>query len=251
MLPDNVCEMLDKIRDRSKSSVVGSSGRRSILEKHDQVIGVSSHDMVYNATVVDVSTPEQSPFAGTPSGKKSRGQAKQSHHSRHIDFGNEVINLTRNRVHPPTHMSCKSNAMTIQDIRNNAKALGRSKFNTDRLIPGACSLNPSFANGASQGKENMVKENITQFNNSLEKIEELKKGGKIVESQSKENNIKRTITQFNDSLEKVDKLTKEGKIVESLGLLLEILNMETIPREKKLLVHRKISSRAILSLGWT
>ena len=83
LLPDNVCEMLDKIRDSSRSNVVGSSGRRSILEKHDQVVGVTSHDMVYNATVVDVSTefPEQSPFAGTPSRRKSFYETK-SHHPR-------------------------------------------------------------------------------------------------------------------------------------------------------------------------
>ena len=78
LLPDNVCEMLDKIRDASRSNVVGSSGRRSILEKHDQVVGVTSHDMVYNTTVIDVSTefPEQSPFAGTPSSRKSIYETK-------------------------------------------------------------------------------------------------------------------------------------------------------------------------------
>jgi len=215
LLPDNVCEMLDKIKERSKSGVVGSSGRRSILEQHHQVVGVSSHDMVYNATVVDISTPEQSPFAGTPADKKRHILVNLSHNSRRIDFGNEIIKTSGNKMYPMMDTACN---MSTQEIRNIAKPLGRDKFDMAKLMPAPCNLKPSPAEGGSQDKENIKKRNGNHLDIFLEKVE---------------------------------KLTKEDKIVESLALLLEILETETLPPKIKLLVHQKIASRAILSLGWT
>jgi len=218
LLPDKVCEMLDKIKEKTKSGVLGSSGRRSILETHHQVVGVSSHDMVYNATVVNISTPEQSPFAGTPAGKKRHNLPKSAHYSRRIDFGNEEVNISRNKRCPLTGTTHTRNIASMQDMRNIAKPLGRAKFDMVRLMPKACDLTSDPTKKTTQGKENVSENNEKQLNELLERVEEL---------------------------------TKVDKIAESLALLLEILETQTLPREKKLLVHRKVASRAILSLGWT
>ena len=76
LMPVGVCEMLDKVQSNVKSDAKGSSGKRSVLEAHEMVVGVTSHDLVYNTSVIDISEGEnhhsktmESPFAGT-TGKK-------------------------------------------------------------------------------------------------------------------------------------------------------------------------------------
>lgn len=64
--PKGECKLLEKIRSKDPTEPQGSSGRRSILEKHEEVLGVSSHDGVYTNSIVNLSQPEQSPFSGTP-----------------------------------------------------------------------------------------------------------------------------------------------------------------------------------------
>lgn len=79
--PKGECEMLEKLR--KASSAAGSTGRRSVLETHSLVLGVTSHDKVYTNSIVDLATPEQqTPFAGTPmkssfSTKKFNSLSKQ------------------------------------------------------------------------------------------------------------------------------------------------------------------------------
>ena len=62
-----VCEMLDKLQSNSDQS-----GLRSNLTKHKQVIGVTSHDLVYVNSIVDLTKVEASPFSGTPHKYRSR-----------------------------------------------------------------------------------------------------------------------------------------------------------------------------------
>jgi hypothetical protein len=64
--PKGECQLLEKIRAKDPTGPEGSSGRRSVLEKHEEVLGVSSHDGVYTNSIVDLSQPEESPFSGTP-----------------------------------------------------------------------------------------------------------------------------------------------------------------------------------------
>ena len=72
--PKGECQMLDKIKNSVQNGAKGSSGLRSILEKHDEVVGVSSHDLVYQNNVINLVQPEQSPFGGTTLKKiSSRG----------------------------------------------------------------------------------------------------------------------------------------------------------------------------------
>lgn len=79
--------MLEKINAKASDDAQGSSGRRSVLEKHDGVLGVSNHDTVYTNTVVDLSYPEQSPFAGTPQ-KSSKATPASTLTSKQLNFDN-------------------------------------------------------------------------------------------------------------------------------------------------------------------
>ena len=103
--PKGECKMLEKINVGSSDNVQGSSGRRSVLEKHDGVLGISSHDMVYSNTIIDLSRPEQSPFAGTPL-KSSRTLTQllsSSLPSKHLTFDD----LARDEM--PLRPSAKQN----------------------------------------------------------------------------------------------------------------------------------------------
>ena len=89
--PKGQCEMLDKINNGATSGVRGSSGLRSVLEKHNEVIGVSSHDMVYKNKIKNLVESELPPFAGTPLKTLSfRPDPKRSISQRHISFGDVV-----------------------------------------------------------------------------------------------------------------------------------------------------------------
>ena len=64
--PKGDCQMLNKIKTTVSTGAKGSSGNRSILEKHADVIGVSSHDLMYQNEIIDLVEPQRTPFAGTP-----------------------------------------------------------------------------------------------------------------------------------------------------------------------------------------
>lgn len=91
--PKGECEMLEKMR---KASTAGSTGRRSVLETHSLVLGVTSHDKVYTNSIVDLATPEQqTPFAGTPM-KSSYSTKKLGSLSKQLTFeqlAKEVVPL--------------------------------------------------------------------------------------------------------------------------------------------------------------
>ena len=55
---------------------------------------------------------------------------------------------------------------------------------------------------------------------------------------------------FSDIIQEVDELSAKGKIEDSLFILLQALDRDDLEKEQKLTVHKKISSRAVLSLGW-
>ena len=60
----------------------------------------------------------------------------------------------------------------------------------------------------------------------------------------------RSEIMINKALENVDELSADGKIEESLLILLQLLEGEELKGDSKLLVHKKIASRAILFLEW-
>lgn len=97
LMPAGVCEMLNKVHNNVQLDAKGSSGKRSVLEAHEKVVGVSSHDMVYNKSVVDISGEEryakttESPFAGTPQ-KKVRNKRLSS------DVRNDAVPLGNGRT---------------------------------------------------------------------------------------------------------------------------------------------------------
>lgn len=86
--PRGVCNMLEKIRVRDPKGVEGSSGKCSILERHEEVVGLSSHDKVYINSIVDLSHPCQSPFAGTP--VKAFIRRNSVHHPMKLVFDNSA-----------------------------------------------------------------------------------------------------------------------------------------------------------------
>ena len=125
--PKGECKMLEKINVGSSDKVQGSSGRRSVLEKHDGVLGISSHDMVYTNTIVDLSRPDQSPFAGTPP-KSSRTKLLSSKHLTFEDLARDAMPLqpstmqhhvlnTQEHCLPPIIVKEK-NAVTISVEQN-------------------------------------------------------------------------------------------------------------------------------------
>ena len=64
--PKGECQMLQKVNHCSQDGPRGSSGLRSVLEKHNEVVGVSSHDSVYQNSVVNLVESEVAPFSRTP-----------------------------------------------------------------------------------------------------------------------------------------------------------------------------------------
>lgn len=82
--PKGECEMLTRIRNKDPNGVEGSSGKCSILEKHQEVVGLSSHDSVYTNAMVNLSMSDQSPFAGTPN--EGRFRNSMSHHPTALTF---------------------------------------------------------------------------------------------------------------------------------------------------------------------
>ena len=87
LMPEGVCEMLEKVRN---STPKGSSGKPSVLERHEKVVGVSSHDMVYKNNVVDLSSEGLgSPFAGTPA-KKVRNRLSSDVRDEAVALGNKL-----------------------------------------------------------------------------------------------------------------------------------------------------------------
>ena len=99
LAPAGECEMLTMINAKSGngSNAVGASGKPSFLEDHPKVVGVSSHDMLYTNSIIEVDDEPETPFAGTPLRKQSkamgraqRALAADSNTRTKLDFG-EVI----------------------------------------------------------------------------------------------------------------------------------------------------------------
>ena len=77
----------------------------------------------------------------------------------------------------------------------------------------------------------------------------------IAKTQSSESRVDkktdlRSEIMIKKALENVDELSADGKIEESLLILLQLLEGEELKGDSKLLVHKKIASRAILFLEW-
>lgn len=70
--PEGECSMLEKFKAKMNNSGAGSSGKPSFLSKHESVIGVASHDVLYSGVAVDVDLTssnkksEETPFSRSP-----------------------------------------------------------------------------------------------------------------------------------------------------------------------------------------
>eukprot|EP00978_Attheya_sp_CCMP212_P020984 scaffold60734_cov59-Attheya_sp.AAC.3 len=95
LAPLGQCSMLEKVKHQSSGNgVTGGSGKPSFLDSHPSVCGISSHDLVYQASVVNVDDPQQcdlqpdTPFAGTPFGGHQSERPDFALSTRKLDFGN-------------------------------------------------------------------------------------------------------------------------------------------------------------------
>lgn len=118
--PKGECQMLDKIKIGIQNGARGSSGLRSILEKHEGVIGVSSHDQVYSNSIIDLS--EQAPFAGTPMKSNSeRGFLAPYESGMHLTFAelaNEAVPVRSSAAH---NLNRSKKRVLISTLREDRK----------------------------------------------------------------------------------------------------------------------------------
>lgn len=126
--------------------------------------------------------------------------------------------------------------------------------------------NSALTNLHSQGSDLISQiANLTLSPDEAKKRNQKKKESSAIESQSdhsnlqfnKENVVNNENTSdagkskaFSDMIEEVDELSAKGKIEDSLFILLQALDRDDLEKEQKLTVHKKISSRAVLCLGW-
>ena len=99
LAPAGECEMLTMINAKSGngSDAVGASGKPSFLEDHSSVVGLSSHDMLYTNSIIEVDDEPETPFAGTPlrkqgktMGRAQRALAADSDTRTKLDFGDAI-----------------------------------------------------------------------------------------------------------------------------------------------------------------
>lgn len=68
--PVGQCEMLERIRmlnnGKPPTSPTGQAGTLRLLEKHPSIVGLSSHDSLYNGAEIDSQNKCDLPFNGTP-----------------------------------------------------------------------------------------------------------------------------------------------------------------------------------------
>jgi len=66
--PVGQCEMLERIRmlsnGRPPTSPTVSGGTLRLLEKHPSILGITSHDSLYNGAAIDCDANEEHPFSG-------------------------------------------------------------------------------------------------------------------------------------------------------------------------------------------
>ncbi len=82
LAPSGECAMMEKFNEKNLNNATGSSGKRSILSKHPQVVGVASQDILYSNMCVDLTGEE--PFS------------KQNYHNKTIasQLHNDIEDLT-------------------------------------------------------------------------------------------------------------------------------------------------------------
>lgn len=103
LAPEGCCEILQKIKghdiEKGKEGkkdgllVLGASGKPSFLDAHRHVVGLSSHDHLYNSAIAESSgtdptrETQSTPFAGTPLKEHRRlGRAARALHGKRLDF---------------------------------------------------------------------------------------------------------------------------------------------------------------------
>jgi hypothetical protein len=126
--------------------------------------------------------------------------------------------------------------------------------------------NSALSNLPSQGSDLISQiANLTLSPDAAKKRNHKKKESITIDSQGDHSNIQfnkenvinegnvtdaERSTSFLDMIEEVDDLSAKGKIEESVLLLLKALDRDNLEKEQKLIVHKKISCRVVLCLGW-
>jgi hypothetical protein len=188
-----ICDLLENI------------GRVEIsISKFAQVVGVSSHDLVYCRQIIDVDVPPiKSPFLG--------------------------------RI--PKQLS--NSALVASDLI--------SKLNNITLD--SRDSNQPNSDGAKGSNHLLHKESKKSHFENISEEKQLSFHGK-----ENYNNVllhKRKHTTILDTMfRNVDDLTNDGKFEVALAILIKSLECEELQGEQKLLVHKMISSRAIVHLQW-
>ena len=60
--PRGECSMLDKFNAKSENDGTGASGKKSYLTKHESVVGVASHDVLYSSDALDTDPFSRKPY---------------------------------------------------------------------------------------------------------------------------------------------------------------------------------------------
>jgi len=82
LAPAGECAMMEKFNEKNANNATGSSGKRSILSKHPQVVGVASQDILYSNMCIDLT--EEEPFS----------KQKYHHHTIASQLHHDIEDLT-------------------------------------------------------------------------------------------------------------------------------------------------------------
>ena len=135
LAPAGECEMLTMINAKSgnKNNAVGASGKPSFLEDHFGVVGLSSHDMLYTNSIVEVDDEPETPFAGTPlrkqgktMGRAQRALAADSNTRTKLDF-EEVIGEESSATDAPIDL--RSERKPLATVSNKEQGGGNGTEN--------------------------------------------------------------------------------------------------------------------------
>ena len=128
LAPAGECEMLTMINAKSGngSNALGASGKPSFLQDHPGVVGLSSHDMLYTNSIIEVDDEPETPFAGTPlrkqgkaMGRAQRALAADSNTRTKLDFG-EVIDEESSASEAPIDLRSERKPLAIVSNKEQA-----------------------------------------------------------------------------------------------------------------------------------
>ena len=138
----------------------------------------------------------------------------------------------------------------IKKIGRSARALSATQETS--LISEMANINLSPSHPKGQPGAVISQQHNMEKSTCMPREDYSDKENKKVEMQQyiKEKPLVDSNSRFNDMIEIANELTASGKIEESLLLLLKLLEYEDLKGDQRLLVHKKVSSRAVLYFQW-